>query len=140
MKTQAGKQIFFNYTANFADLAAGAESETYELASDSDSVFETRMRTMCAKTDDATLDILNGSHYPGLNVTIFDTQVGRYLTNGKTPVVNLFGTSQYPNILPCSHWLMRRSVLQVKLYNDSTFDLDNVQLVFSGVKHTVMGE
>lgn len=134
-------QFFYNYTADFSNLAPGASS-VYSITTDSDSVFEITSRQLACVSDiGSPYDILEGSHFPGINCTIYDTQVGRYLTNGKVPVVNIFGTSQFPNYLPKTHWLMQRSVLVCTLYNDTTtLTLSQFQLVFSGIKHTVKGE
>lgn len=136
------KEIFFSYVATFGALEIGAISDEYQLVSESDSLFEIKSQQRMIKADvlDDTPNIYAGNQFPGLMCTIYDTQVGRFITNGKTPVTNIFGTSQYPNILPRPHWLMRRSVLLIKLYNDSEFDLTEAQLVFTGIKHTVQGE
>lgn len=136
------KQIAFHYIADFAPLIAGAISAEYQLVTDSDSVFEikSQQRMVSGDVADPMLNIRSGDQFPGLMCTIFDTQVGRFLTNGKTPVTNIFGTAQYPNVLPKPHWLLRRSVLLIKLYNDSAFDITRAQLVFSGIKHTIKGE
>jgi len=131
-------QYFFSYPATFLNLTAGT-SQQYQLTTDSDSLFEIFTTQASVFTPDTVPDLVDGSHYAGLNCRIYDTQTGQYLTNGKTPIVNIFGTSQYPNIWPITHYLLRRSVLEITLYNDSATDRARVQLVFSGIKHIVGG-
>ncbi len=141
MNQPAGKQISYNYTADFSSIGANTVSNPYNIVTDSDSVFEIITQQLCVfSSDTENVSITAGNHFPGVYCTLYDTQVGRFITGGKTPITNIFGTSQYPNVLPKSHWLMRRSVLEVIIYNESIYDLDFVQLMFSGIKHTVQGE
>jgi len=136
----ASRKIAFNYTADFESLAAGAISSVYPVIFDSDSVFEcTTRQAVINASSESTVNILAGVHYNDVYCTLYNTEVGRYLTNGEVPVVNIFGTSQYPNILPASYWFMRRSVLEVVIYNRSSINLDQIQLMFSGIKHTTQG-
>ena len=134
------REYFYNYAANFTGLLNATVSNVFHLTTDSDSVFEVKTQQLCVSNGVDADSILAGNHFDGLYCTIYDTQVGRFLTGGKTPVVNIFGTAQYPNILPKSFWLMRRSVLEIQVYNETGYDIDSMQLVFSGIKHTVQGE
>jgi len=136
----ASRKIAFNYSADFGALAAGANSLVYPVIFDSDSVFEcTTRQAVINASSQAEVNLVSGVHYNDVYCTLYNTEVGRYLTNGEVPIVNIFGTSQYPNILPASYWFMRRSVLEVVIYNRSLIDLDQVQLMFSGIKHTAQG-
>jgi hypothetical protein len=133
-------QVFYNYVADFGAIAQGITS-LYQLKTDSDSVFEIRTQQLCVASNnsDIYIDVLAGDRYGGLLCSIYDTQTGRYLTNGLTPVQNIFGTSQYPNVLPKPHFLLRRSVLEITVQNNSAYNLAVCQLVFSGIKHLVQG-
>lgn len=136
------KQAPFNYSLVIPPVLAGESSDILRIVTDSDSIFENISRQAClsSPTIPQEYNILAGSQIQTIYCTIYDTQIGRYLTNGKTPVVNIFGTAQFPNVLPKSHWLGRRAVLEIVIYNETQIDLAESNLVFSGIKHMVQGE
>ncbi len=122
----------FWYNADFTNVASTASSTTnVNIQADSDFVIIKQARTAFQTGSTTALVAL-----PRVTVTLTDTGSGRQMMDSGTQMENIFGTAQFPYILPQAKRLSANSTLQVAITN-SAGAAGDFQFNFSGFKQYI---
>src|SRR5262245_16433767 len=105
----------FFYNAEFTNIANGASSTTnVNIQADADFVIIKQSRVWFQQGGTTVL-----AANPRVSVTLTDTGSGCQMMDVATQVDNIFGTAQFPYILPQSKRLSANSTLQVAITNNA---------------------
>ena len=117
---------FFTYEIDFTSpIAAGLNAvNSFTIQADSDFLWTK-----------ATFVQVNAAGSPLASILIQDTGSGRNLMNQAVPVTNIFGTGQFPFILPRQRIFVARAVVNITITNlDGVNAINSLRLSFIGEK------
>jgi hypothetical protein len=122
----------FTYATSFLALAA-ASTVTNNIAIQADADFLILAQTYAADVAAAGQTVQTATN-PLANVLLINTGTGENLMNQALPVTDIFGSGQFPFILPQPILLPARSNLAVQVNNRDAAQTYNLFLNFIGVK------
>lgn len=119
----------FWYNATFSALAAAASSTAQvQIQADADFIILKQTRFV---TNDADESVVTA---PLATVLLTDTGSGRQMMDSAVHIENLFGTAQFPYILPQSKRLAANSTFQVQVTSLAPSITMNIWINFAGQK------
>lgn len=123
---------FFIYTLTFSALANGASAvQNLSIQADSDFV----LQKLSFQADIAAATQTDSSRVvPLVSAVITDSGSGRQFSNSAVSIPTLFGTGEFPFILPQPKRFAARSTINVNLSNYSNATTYNIYLSFIGKK------
>ena len=141
MKRAAGASSFqggyvakdlFTYSIRFQNLLSGGGTAQGQFAIDTQCDFMWQKATFWLfNSTDNEVDIGFGD----ILFTITESGTGRKITNIPTPLVSVFGSANYPFVLPTAKLFRARSSITMTLTNNSTnIDYSNVYCNFIGTQ------
>lgn len=114
-------------------LAAGVVNVPFSINIQADADFLILNQTYDANTANAARNA-GTIVIPNIDVLLIDTGSGYQLMDQAVPVNTIFGTGEFPYVLPQPKLMPAKSTLQVLVSNFDAAAGYNLQLVFSGVK------
>lgn len=123
---------FFTYNAIFSGLAASASATQNILIEASSSFLWQKSQffadiALAAQTDSTRV-------IPLVTVLIVDSGSGRQIMDVPVPIASLFGTGEYPYILPLPKLYVARTNIAITVQNFSAATTYNIRLSLTGMK------
>ena len=125
---------FYVYQSDFASIASGASStNTINIQADSDFRWE-KATYMAANAAAITGITWTTRYFPFATILITDTGSGRQLQSAAMPLVNMFGSGDFPFILQQPKIFSARATITLTVTNFDTANALQLRLSFIGTK------